>query len=85
MDTSTSVQFLGKAVCILHSINTVGKGMNPTILPPAMGRLGSLTLYDNQSRRRKIEFKLVKLCLRIDFVSHPAHMEGLDKYIFLIN
>ena len=25
------------------STNTLGKGMNPTIIPPTMGRLGSLT------------------------------------------
>ena len=25
-----------KAVCISHSTNTLGKGMNPAILPPAM-------------------------------------------------
>ena len=35
-------------VCILHSANTHWKGMNQTILPPAMGkwwgRQGSLTL-----------------------------------------
>ena len=27
-----------KAVCILHSVNTLGKGMYPTILPLAMGK-----------------------------------------------
>ena len=34
--------------CISHSTNTLGKGMNPIILPPAMGkwsdRLGSSPL-----------------------------------------
>ena len=24
--------------CISHSTNTIGKGMNPIILPPAMGK-----------------------------------------------
>ena len=24
--------------CISHSTNTLGKGMNPNILPPAMGK-----------------------------------------------
>ena len=24
--------------CISHSTNTLGKGMNPIILPPAMGK-----------------------------------------------
>ena len=38
MDTVTQVQILDKADCISHSINTFGKGMNPIILPPAMGK-----------------------------------------------
>ena len=28
----------GKTDCISHSTNTLGKGMNPIILPPAMGK-----------------------------------------------
>ena len=28
----------GQADCISHSTNTLGKGMNPNILPPAMGK-----------------------------------------------
>ena len=27
-----------KTDCIPHSTNTLGKGMNPIILPPAMGK-----------------------------------------------
>ena len=38
MDTATRVQILDKANCISHSSNTLGKGMNPIILPPAMGK-----------------------------------------------
>ena len=34
----TRVQILDEADCISHSINTLGKGMNPNILPPAMGK-----------------------------------------------
>ena len=34
-DTS---QILDKANCISHNTNTLGKGMNPIILPPAMGK-----------------------------------------------
>ena len=37
MDTVTRVQILDKGVCISHSANTLG--MNPIILPPAMGKL----------------------------------------------
>ena len=36
MDTVTRVQILDETDCISHSINTLGKGMNPIILPPAM-------------------------------------------------
>ena len=32
------VQILDEADCISHSTNTLGKGMNPIILPPAMGK-----------------------------------------------
>ena len=57
---------LDETDCISHSTNTLGKGMNPIILPPAMGkqqgRLGSSDLewqlvYENENS----EFKHVKL------------------------
>ena len=32
------VQFLDEPDYISHSTNTLGKGMNPIILPPAMGK-----------------------------------------------
>ena len=38
MDTATRVQILDEADDISHSINTLGKGMNPIILPPVMGK-----------------------------------------------
>ena len=38
MGTVTQVQILDDAVCISQSTDTLGKGMNPTILPPAMGK-----------------------------------------------
>ena len=38
MDTVTRVQILDKAVCILNNVNTLGKGINSTILLPVMGR-----------------------------------------------
>ena len=47
MDTETRVQILDKPNCISHS-TTIGKGMNPIILPTAMDnsldRLDSLAL-----------------------------------------
>ena len=38
MDTVTRVQILDEIDYISHSTNTLGKGMNPIILPPAMGK-----------------------------------------------
>ena len=38
MDTATWVQILDETDCISHSTNTLGKGMNPIIIPPAMGK-----------------------------------------------
>ena len=36
--TATRVQILDEIDCISHSTNTLGNGMNPIILPPAMGK-----------------------------------------------
>ena len=38
MDTTTRVQILDETDRISHSSNILGKGMNPIILPPAMGK-----------------------------------------------
>ena len=38
MDMASRVQILAETDCISHSTNTLGKGMNPIILPPAMGK-----------------------------------------------
>ena len=37
-NSATRVQILDLTDCISHSANTLGKGMNPIILPPAMGK-----------------------------------------------
>ena len=37
MDTATRVQILNETDRISQITNTLGKGMNPIILPPAMG------------------------------------------------
>ena len=34
----SNVQILDETDCISHSTNTLGKRMNPIILPPAMGK-----------------------------------------------
>ena len=38
MDTATRVQILEETDCISHSTNTRGRGKNPNILPPAIGK-----------------------------------------------
>ena len=38
MDTATQVQILDETECISDITNTLGKGMNPIILPPAMDK-----------------------------------------------
>ena len=87
---ATRVQILDETDCISHSTYTLGKGMNPIILPPAMGkqqgRLGSSALVRQLVQdKENSEFKLVKLRLKIDLVSYPARVEGLGKYIYPLN
>ena len=38
MDMATQVQILDETDCISHSTNTLGKGRDLIILPPAMGK-----------------------------------------------
>ena len=38
MNTAIRVQIQDKTDCISNSTDTLGKGMNPIILPPAMGK-----------------------------------------------
>ena len=38
MDTATRFQIQDKTDCISHCVNSLGKGMNWNILPPAMGK-----------------------------------------------
>ena len=37
-DPVTWVQVVDVTVCDLHNVNTLGKGVNPTILPTAVGK-----------------------------------------------
>ena len=46
MVTVTRVQIQDEAVCISHSANALGKSMNPTILPLAMGEIGQTKLFN---------------------------------------
>ena len=38
MDMAIRVQIIDETDCISHNTNTLGKGMNPIILPLAMGK-----------------------------------------------
>ena len=82
MNTATRIQILDETDCISHSTNTLGKGTNLIIQPPAMGkylgRLGSSALVRQLVKEKEnSEFKPVKLRLKIDLVSYPARAEGL--------
>ena len=80
MDTVTRVQILDETDCISHSTNTLGKGMNPIILPPT-GLIVAQTGFFNLGEATSVGVgKLVKLRLKIDRVSYPARAEGLGKY-----
>ena len=78
-------------IATLNQINTgsdpnlnPGLGMNPAVLPLAIGksksRVGSLILWKPKLIENS-EFKPVKLRLKIHFVSHSAHSDELSKYI----
>ena len=45
MDTATRVQILDETDCISHWTNTLGKGMNPIILPLAMDKILGQTRF----------------------------------------
>ena len=82
MDTVTRVQILDETDCISHCTNNLGKGMNPIILPPAMGKIVGQTRFFSLGvatslEKENSELKPAKLCLKIDFASYPARAEGL--------
>ena len=67
MDKVNWVQILDKIVCISHSVYTLGKHINPIILPLAMDkylvRLGSLTLvWQPVLEKKNSEFKPIEHC-----------------------
>ena len=44
MDTVIRVQIRDETTWILHNANTLGKGLNPTILSPAMNKMATETV-----------------------------------------
>ena len=78
---TTIVQILDETGCISHSNNTLGKGMNLIILPPAMGKIVRLTRFfrlgEATSLGEGILWIRFEFRLKIDLVSYPARAEGL--------
>ena len=72
MDTATRVQILDETNCISHSTNTLGKGMNPIILSPSMGKYLQPWWVNESKKKKTLNSKPVKLHLKIDLVSYPA-------------
>ncbi len=72
---------------ISHNTNTLGKGMNPIILPPAMGKqqgrlCSSALVRQLVQEKENSEFKPVKLHFKkIDPVLYPVRAEGLVNMI----
>ena len=58
MDKATQVQILDEAICISHSANTLGKGVNSTILPLAIDQTEFFNLGMTTSQREG------KLCIQ---------------------
>ena len=87
MTSAIQVQILYEVDFISYSTNTLGKGMNPIILPPAIGyyldRLGSLVLGRQPVlEKENSELKLVKHRLKIDLVSVGLVNGYVYKYIY---
>ena len=84
MDTATRVQIMDETDCISHITNTLGKGMNPIILPPAMGKIVGQTKFFILGEATSLgegKFKPVKLCLKIDLESYPVRVGGVNMSI----
>ena len=53
----------------------------PSVMGKLMGRLGSFTLvWQPIEEKKNSEFKLVKVHLKTDLVSHPDPSEEFSKY-----
>ena len=84
----TRVQTLDKTVCISHCTNTLDKGMNLTILHPAMGkllgRLGSLTMVCQPAlEKENSEFKSLKLRLKLSMCAKSCSYGEVTIYLYI--
>ena len=84
----TRVQNLDEAVYISHCANTLGIGMNPTILPLVKAkivgqtRIFKLGIATNQGEENS-EFRPVKNHLKKDLGLHSARAEAFFIYIYI--
>ena len=69
MDTATRVQTLDKAVCISHGTYILEKGINPTILLPALCKIVGQTGLFNLVMATGLGGKILNSAYRIDLVS----------------
>ena len=88
MDIVIRDQIGDVTVCISHCPYTIGKDMNPIILPPTLNkkynRLGSSTLvWQLVIEKEKSIFKPVKLRLKNGLLPHLAREEYIYIYIYI--
>ena len=69
-----------EAVCIPYNANTLGKGVNPTILLPAIGKILPFKLCMGIGLR---EEKVIKLPLKFYVVLNLVCVEGLGKFLLI--
>ena len=67
VDMAIRVQIIGETVCVSHRANTLEKGMNPIILPPAMGKIvGHSGLFSLcMATDLEVNFELEPLLIRL--------------------
>ena len=83
------IPILEEIVCVSYGVNTLRKGMYPTIHPQTMDKYGGRvsffnSWYGNRSRKKKtLNSKPLNFAKKIDLVSHPSCAEGLYIYIYI--
>ena len=71
-------KYVCMCVCILHSANTLGKGMNLPILPPAICKI-TKQIGSHCKRMKNLNLNLLN-CIKIDLVSLHTPMKGVDEF-----
>ena len=88
MELSIQVQILDEAVCISLCANALGKGMNLSVLPPAMEKyydwMGSLLSVKQLVQEREIsESNQFYFALKLILSCILLVPESLDEYILI--